>query len=170
LGRVIFILTHRTLAQSHKGGPTVPELAFLDVNVAVCSQLKPGDLADVAQRGFSAIVNNRPDGEAWIGQPSSKSLHAAAEAVGVRSHSIAFTLPSLTAEDARQLQTVIDEADGPVLVFCASGFRSALLWAIMRAAAGAPIDDLLKAAAAAGRPLDKHRDVIERLSDEVRTG
>ena len=47
------------------------------------------------------------------------------------------------AELARRLNAVLDDAEGPVLVFCASGFRSALLWAIARAARGESIDDLL---------------------------
>ena len=146
----------------------MPEPAFLDPDVAVCGQLKPGDLADIARRGFRAIVNNRPDGEAWIGQPSAASPDDAAAAVGVQSHHIAFTMPTLSAGDVRRLEAAIARAGGPVLVFCASGFRSALLWAIMRTAQGTPVDDLLKLAAAAGQPLEKHRATIERLAAEVR--
>jgi uncharacterized protein (TIGR01244 family) len=69
-------------------------------------------------------------------------------------------VPSLKAEDARGLEDAIVRAGGPVLMFCASGFRSALLWAIMRAAQGIPVDDLL-VSAAAGQSLDKHRETIE---------
>ncbi len=141
--------------------------AFLDQNVAVCGQLKPADLADVAKRGFCCIVNNRPDGETWIGQPSAASLDEAAAAAGIGSHHITFTMPTLTAEHARRMKSVLENADGPVLIFCASGFRSALLWAIARAADGGPIDELLTAAAAAGQPLDKHRETIVRLASEV---
>lgn len=144
------------------------EPAFLAPNIAVCGQLKPDDLTDVARRGFRAIVNNRPDGEAWMGQPKASSLDAAAAAAGIASHHITFTMPTLTAEHARRLNTVLDSAEGPVLVFCASGFRSALLWAIARAARGDAIDDLLKAAAVAGQPLDKHRETIARLASELR--
>lgn len=144
------------------------EPAFLAPTVAVCGQLTPGDLADVAKRGFRAIVNNRPDGEAWIGQPKAASLDEAAGAAGIASHHITFTMPTLTAEHARRLNGVLEGAEGPVLVFCASGFRSALLWAIARAARAEPIDGLLKAAAAAGQPLDKHRETIARLAAEAR--
>jgi sulfide:quinone oxidoreductase len=146
----------------------LPEFSHLTPNVAVCGQLKPEDLAEVAKRGFRAIVNNRPEGEAWIGQPPETSLDEAATAAGIACHHITFTMPTLTAEHARQLNTVLDSADGPILVFCASGFRSALLWAIARAARGEPIDDLLKAATAAGQPLDKHRETIARLAAEAR--
>ena len=146
----------------------MPELSHLSPNVAVCGQLKPDDLADVAKRGFCAIVNNRPEGEAWIGQPRETSLDEAATAAGIACHHITFTMPTLTAEHARQFNAVLDGADGPVLAFCASGFRSALLWAIARAARGEPIDDLLRAAATAGQPLDKHRETIARLAAEAR--
>lgn len=147
----------------------MPEPAFLEPNVAVCGQLAPKDMTDVATRGFRAIVNNRPDGEAWFGQPSSASLDEAAAAAGVESHHIPFTMPTLKVEDARKLQAAMDGSGGPVLIFCASGFRSALLWAIARAAAGVSVDDLLKSAAAAGQPLDKHRETIERLSRELQS-
>jgi uncharacterized protein (TIGR01244 family) len=146
----------------------MPEPAYLEPAIAVCGQLKPDDLEGVAARGFRAIVNNRPDGEAWLGQPSAASLDEAAAAAGLQSHHIAFTMPSLKAEDARRLEDAIARAGGPVLIFCASGFRSALLWAIMRAAQGVPVDDLLTSAIAAGQPLDKHRETIERLSKEIR--
>lgn len=146
----------------------MPEPAFLDQSVAVCGQLKPADLPDVGRRGFRAIVNNRPDGEAWIGQPSAASLDAAAAAADIESHLVAFTLPALTAEHARRLKAVLDGANGPVLMFYASGFRSTLLWAIVRAADGVPVDDLLNAAAAVGQPLDKHRETIARLAAGVR--
>lgn len=146
----------------------MPGPAFLEPNVAICGQIKPSDIVDIAQRGFRAIVNNRPDGEAWIGQPSAVSLDEAAAAAGIQSHHITFTMPTLKAEDARRLESAIAQASGPVLIFCASGFRSALLWAIMRASQGMPIDELLKSAAAAGQPLDKHRATIERLAAEVR--
>lgn len=146
----------------------MPEPAFLAPNVAVCGQLKPADLADVAKRGFRAIINNRPDGEAWIGQPHASTLDQAATAAGIASHHITFTMPTLTAAHAQRLNAVLDSAEGPVLVFCASGFRSALLWAIARASRGESIDDLLKAAAAAGQPLDKHRETIARLAAEAR--
>jgi len=146
----------------------MPEPAFLSPNIAVCGQLKPADLSDVARRGFRAIVNNRPDGEAWMGQPKASSLDEAAAEAGVASHHITFTMPTLTAEHARRFNEVLDGANGPVLIFCASGFRSALLWAIARAARGEAIDDLLKAAAAAGQPLDKHRETIARLAAEAR--
>jgi len=146
----------------------MPEPAFLEPTVAVCGQLKPTDLPQIAKSGFRAIVNNRPDGEAWIGQPSASSLDEAAAAAGVASHLIDFSMPSLTVEHARSLKKVLDGADGPVLVFCASGFRSALLWAVVRAAAGTPLDDLMEAAAATGRPLDKHREMIARLASELR--
>ena len=144
------------------------EPTFLAPHVAVCGQLKPDDLAGLAKRGFRAIVNNRPDGEAWIGQPKAARLDEAAAEAGIASHHITFTMPTLTAEHARHFNAVLDGAEGPVLVFCASGFRSALLWAIARAARGESIDDLLKAAAAAGQPLDKHRETIARLAAEAR--
>ena len=90
----------------------MPEPAFLTPNVAVCGQLAPRDLADVAKRGFRVIVNNRPDGEAWIGQPRASTLDQAAAVAGIVSHHITFTMPTLTAAHAQRLNAVLDSAEG----------------------------------------------------------
>lgn len=142
---------------------------FLDQKVAVCGQLKPADMPDVAGQGFRTIVNNRPDGEAMFGQPADADLKQSAAAAGIAEHFLPFTLQTLKAEDVRRFQSVLDGADGPVLAFCASGFRSTLLWAMARAAfAGEPVESLLQKASAAGQPLDRHRPLIERMREELR--
>lgn len=109
----------------------MPEFSHLTPNVAVCGQLKPEDLAEVAKRGFRAIVNNRPEGEAWIGQPPKTSLDEAATAAGIACHHITFTMPRRAAEfgparsAAQQLveigrrHRVIEIAEGTLLLHLA---------------------------------------------------
>jgi sulfide:quinone oxidoreductase len=146
--------------------PAAPQ--FLDQKVAVCGQLKPSDMPDVAGQGFRTIVNNRPDGEAMFGQPANAELERSAAAAGIAGHFLPITLQTLEAEDVRRFQSVLDGADGPVLAFCASGFRSTLLWAMAQAAfAGEPVESLLQKASAAGQPLDRHRRLIERMQGEL---
>jgi sulfide:quinone oxidoreductase len=147
--------------------PATPQ--FLDQKVAVCGQLKPGDMPEVAALGFRTVVNNRPDGEAMFGQPTNAELQRSAAAAGIAEHFLPFTPQTLKAEDVRRFQSIIDGIDGPVLAFCASGFRSTLLWAMAQAAfVGEPVESLLRKASAAGQPLDRHHALIERMRDELR--
>ena len=49
---------------------------------AVAPQLSPDDMATVAERGFTLVINNRPDEEVE-GQPTSAQMQAAAESAGM---------------------------------------------------------------------------------------
>lgn len=147
----------------------MPEAASLDETVAICSQLAPEDLPAMAAMGFRVFVNNRPDGEAWFGQPSHSALEAAAKAAGMTAHFVPFTLKSLQADDVGRFHALIENGEQRVLASCASGFRSALLWAAARAAfASRHLDDVMRDAAAAGQVLDNHRPLIERLIADLR--
>ena len=112
-------------------------------------QLTAADVAEAAAAGIRLIVNNRPDGEE-PGQPSSAGIEAAARATGLeyRHIPIAGGFPPERVEAmARALE------QGPVLAFCRSGTRSTFLWALARAARGAPAEESVASAAAAGYDL-----------------
>lgn len=112
-------------------------------------QLTVDDIDEAAAAGIRLIVNNRPDGEE-PGQPSSAEIEAAARAAGLdyRHIPIAGSFPPGQVEAmARALER------GPVLAFCRSGTRSTFLWALARAALGAPAEQSVAAAAAAGYDL-----------------
>jgi len=112
-------------------------------------QLGPGDVDEAAAAGIRLVVNNRPDGEE-PGQPTSAEIEAAARAAGLdyRHIPVAGGFPPDQVEAmARALE------QGPVLAFCRTGTRSTFLWALARAARGAPADEVAAAAAAAGYDL-----------------
>jgi uncharacterized protein (TIGR01244 family) len=119
----------------------------LDPEVLVATrQLRPEDIAAAASLGVAAIVNNRPDGEE-PGQPDSTEIEAAALAAGLLYRHIPVAggfPPSAVAAMADTLD------EGPALLFCRSGTRSAWLWALARASRGVDADILLGQAAAAG--------------------
>lgn len=147
----------------------MPSVSFLDKNVAICGQLAAKDLPDLAAQGFRVLINNRPDREAWVGQPPHQKLEEAAVEAGIATHFLPFTLQTLQPEHAQRFHSLINEGDQLVLATCASGFRSALLWAIARIAfSGRVADDVMRAAAETGQPLDKHRAVIDRVVAELR--
>jgi uncharacterized protein (TIGR01244 family) len=119
-------------------------------------QLTVDDIDDAAAAGIRLIVNNRPDGEE-AGQPSSAEIESAARAAGLdyRHIPIAGGFPPERVEAmARALE------QGPVLAFCRSGTRSAFLWALARAARGAPAEQSVAAAAAAGYDLGSIRALL----------
>lgn len=122
----------------------------------VAGQIAPEDVAGLAARGVTAIVNNRPDGEA-PGQPTSATIAAAAEAAGIgyRHLPVAGGFP---AELVVAMADVLEQG-GRTLAFCTSGTRSTLLWALARARMGDDPQELAAKAAAAGydlRPIRQH--------------
>lgn len=100
---------------------------------AVAPQLTPEDMVDVAARGFTLVINNRPDGEVE-GQPTSAKIKVAAEAAGLHY----LHIPVRGGPNAEQIEAVREatlHAHGPVLAFCRSGTRSINAWSIGQAGA-----------------------------------
>lgn len=98
------------------------------------------------------IVNNRPDGEE-PGQPPGAEIEAAARAAGLAYRHIPVHPGGLSRDLVQAMTEAIDEADGTVLAFCRSGTRSTYLWALARSQQGAPGDELIEKAGAAGYDL-----------------
>ena len=127
----------------------------IDDTVSVSGQVQPSNISGLSKHGFAWLVNHRPDGEE-PGQPSAGSLGAAAETEGLRYlHAPVRGLPEdeAVAATARVLASL-----GPgekVLMFCRSGMRSSAAWAMARARAGVPADELRARAAAAGYDLSR---------------
>jgi uncharacterized protein (TIGR01244 family) len=122
----------------------------LDRDALVASfQLRADQLASAAALGVALIVNNRPDGEE-PGQPSSAEIEAAARAAGLdyRHIPVAGSFPP---ERVEAMAEALEH--GPVLAFCRSGTRSTFLWALARSRRGAPAEEIVAAAAAAGYDL-----------------
>ncbi len=71
----------------------------LDERVATAGQLQPKDLREVAGMGFRVVINNRPDGEAWFGQPPAQKIHDAAAAAGLQSHYLPIVQSNLGAAE-----------------------------------------------------------------------
>jgi sulfide:quinone oxidoreductase len=103
--------------------------------LAVSSQITPTDLDAVAARGFTTVVDNRPDGEAE-GKPTSAELAAAAQPRGLTFHYLPIKPGQVVTEAAHAFGAIVSAAPGPVLAFCRSGSRSEALWAAY--AAGEP--------------------------------
>jgi uncharacterized protein (TIGR01244 family) len=137
------------------------DLRPLDETTAVAPQLDPADMAVLAAEGVTTIICNRPDVEV---PPSlqAAAMEEAAEAAGLAFTFNPITMPGLTLDAVEEQADAIDGAGGRVVAYCASGTRSAILWALAMAGR-MPADDILAATARAGYQLDGLRPQIAQL-------
>lgn len=120
----------------------------LTPDYAVSPQIEPADVAAIAAAGFTTLICNRPDGEV---PPDLHAdvLRAAAEDAGLRFVENPMLPGSLDPDTLRRQAEAIADASGPVLAYCASGNRSAILWSLVRAP-DLGVDGVLAATRAAG--------------------
>lgn len=97
--------------------------------LSVSPQPATSDFKALAQQGFTAVINNRPDGEE-PSQPGSAAEEKAAREAGLNYHDIPVTGTGLTANDVRAFQAALAANPGPVLAHCKTGTRSLMLYAI----------------------------------------
>lgn len=143
-------------------------LLAVDDRVSVSGQLDPADMAEIAGAGFTTVVNNRPDGEAFFGQPRTAELRAAAEAAGLQFLDLPFSGPRATPDQVRALADLLASGDVRVVAFCKSGMRSALLWGAASLANGRSLDEVLQGARRAGQELGGVADLMTGLARAAR--
>jgi sulfide:quinone oxidoreductase len=131
------------------------EFKHLTETLSVSGQISEDDLRDLKARGVTNIINNRPDGEE-CGQPTSVTLRAAAERMGLSYAYIPVTPGQLNVDDADQMAAFIAAADGKTHAFCRSGNRSTHLWALGQRGQQDP-DRLIKSADEAGHDISRLR-------------
>ncbi len=95
--------------------------------LSVSGQVQLDELEEVAKAGFKSIICNRPDGEA-ADQPTFAELAIAAKKAGLESRYIPIVPGQVTDAEAVLFAKAMDDLPGPVLAFCRSGARSAMLW------------------------------------------
>lgn len=96
---------------------------------SISGQPSLSEIADLAERGTSLLINNRPDGEE-PSQPGTQAEAEAAEKAGLAYLHLPVTGATITREDVTRFRQAIRDADGPVVAHCRSGTRSLTLWAI----------------------------------------
>ncbi len=124
------------------------DIRRLSPDYAVSPQITPQDVAAIREAGFSTVICNRPDGEnpapLW-----SQAIRAEVEATGM-SFVVNPVVPGrFTAEMLATQADAMGKATGPVLAYCASGNRSAILWSMLKASE-LGVDGVLAATRAAG--------------------
>ncbi|MGJ3648493.1 TIGR01244 family sulfur transferase [Sphingomonas sp. GlSt437] len=139
------------------------DLRKLDDHISVAPQIGPADVTELAAQGFTAIINNRPDGEE-ISQPEGAAIRAVAETLGLAYAEIPVTHAGFSHPQLDAFAAAMAAATGPVLAYCRSGTRSCNLWALAMAKQGADPDELVAKAAAAGYDLSGIRMMLDQLS------
>ena len=124
------------------------ELKRINDHVSVSPQIGPNDIQAIKAAGFTAIINNRPDGEA-PDQPDSATMKAAAEAAGLAYHFIPLGRDGVSSAMVEQTKSALEGSTGPVFCYCRSGTRSTTLWALSQAGQ-MPAQEIVAAAAHAG--------------------
>ena len=141
----------------------------VDDRVSISGQLKPEDMNELAAAGFTAVVNNRPDGEAFFGQPKTADLRTAAQSAGLKFLDLPFSGPRATPDQVRAFADLLAAGDEKVVAFCKSGMRSALLWGAASLANGRSIDEVVQGARSAGQELGGVAELMVGLAQAARS-
>ena len=135
------------------------EIRALTDAYAVSPQITPEDVPAIVAAGFRRIICNRPDHEVVPGLRA-EDIRQAAVAAGVDFVEIPLQQRDMFTQDIARQRDAIQEADGPVLAYCASGTRSTIVW-MLGAAREHSVGDLLETANRAGYPLAGLRPHLE---------
>jgi len=123
------------------------DIRRLSDSFAVSRQIRPEDLGPLAEAGFRTVMCNRPDGED-PDQPDFARIESAARAEGLEVCWIPITT-GVTPEALEAFSAALQSQTGPMLAYCRSGTRCAMMWAV--AQHGRLTDDeILSATRAAG--------------------
>lgn len=131
----------------------------LDEMLSVSPQITPHDIAAIAAAGFRSVICTRPDGEA-ADQPSAATVEAAAQEAGLSFRSIPVMAGAIGEADIARFRQALDALPGPVLGYCRTGTRAAMLWALVKVGER-PAAELLGAAAKAGYDLGALRSRLD---------
>ena len=94
---------------------------------SVAPQIGVDDVAELAARGFRAIMCNRPDGESPDQTPEAV-IRAAAERHGLAFASVPVISGAIVPEDVEDFRAALAELPAPVLAYCRSSARCRNLW------------------------------------------
>ena len=104
----------------------------MNENVGFAGQIIPEQVAQVAEKGFKSIINNRPDMEGGAEQPTSAQIEDAARAAGIDYVFQPVVAGQITEIDVRTFANHFNELPKPVLMFCRTGNRSNNLYELAK--------------------------------------
>mgnify|MGYP001552087937 CR=1 FL=1 len=123
----------------------------LTEDVSVAPQITVDDIPAIAAAGFRTIICNRPDGEEFA-QVACGEIEAAAKAHGITFSHQPVVSGQITLEDVTDFKALLNASEKPLLAYCRSGTRCAVLWAFSQAG-NTPTEAIVKTAQNAGYDL-----------------
>ena len=100
--------------------------------VGFAGQISPEQIAQVAEKGFKSVINNRPDMEGGPEQPTSAQIEEAARVAGLDYVYQPVVAGQITEMDVRTFANHFNELPKPVLMFCRTGNRSNNLYQLAK--------------------------------------
>lgn len=100
----------------------------IDGNFSASPQISPEDLAEIKAAGFNSVICNRPDGEGGPEQPDHASMKAAAAKLGLGFAYQPVVSGQIGEADIAKFKQLMAELPGPILAYCRTGTRSAMLY------------------------------------------
>lgn len=144
-----------------------PMLIALTDRIYVSPQITLDTVAEAARCGVTMIVNNRPEGES-ADQTPGEAIEATARDEGMRYVAIPVTHSGFAPWQIDALDEALESNDaGKSLLYCRSGTRSTLLWALARARAGDDVEVIRQMADGAGYDIAPIRQVMDALAAEA---
>lgn len=135
----------------------------LEPGFAISEAITPGDLDEVAKRGFKSVICNRRAGEAE--DHNETALSTKTRALGMEWRCIPVAPGDYSDADIDAFSNALDTLPTPILAFCRSGKRAVHLWAHAKSQSpSCDISSLLSAAHQAGHKLDERLPLLEKAS------
>ena len=107
------------------------DIVNLSDQFSTCGQLQASDLEAVRSLGFRALICARPDGEA-ADQPSFSEIETVARNLGLSTEYIPVSTTGATESNHAAFASALSTLPGPVLAYCRSGQRAAMLWRVQQ--------------------------------------
>ncbi len=136
-------------------------LKKLSENVYSTQQIFSENIDFIAEKGFKSIICNRPDMEK-PGQPFSDDIKKLSESKGIDYHYLPMRPGQLTLDLIENMAKVLEKCEKPVLMHCASGTRSAMLWCFVNAKQMG-VDTVINRAVEAGFDVGRIRPALEQF-------
>ncbi|MEP3347747.1 MAG: TIGR01244 family sulfur transferase [Litoreibacter sp.] len=133
------------------------DIRTLSPDFAVTPQIHAADMDAILAEGFTHILCNRPEGESMPGDKP-QDIEAAAKAAGLGFSNNPVVMGQLNMDNVTG-----QKVEGKVLAYCASGTRSAIVWALS-VAGTQPTKEILAALDAAGFPMPQLGPQVDALA------
>ena len=106
------------------------KIKSLDRNFSSAASITAADISAIKAAGIRSIICNRPNGEA-DDQTNFDEISTAADTVGIKAAYVPLEKGKVPKTEVEAFAKALDGLPGPTLGYCATGTRSAALWALI---------------------------------------